>query len=111
MTDERIVRLLAEKVMGWVWQPAIDLDGNPSCVVGKSTDALFPWDPLQYDADSCAVLDKMADVGSQVLFHWTGTSWHVQFEKGSEWFSHEFHTDRRRAVAIAALKAAGAWEE
>ncbi len=111
--DEELIVAVATGVMGWQskfaeWPPNDDgsLDGfqawhNGSDVVIGVAD----WDPLADDSDACDVLDRIANQDSQVLLHWTGTSWHVQFEKTDLWFSHEYHTDRRRAIVLSALNA------
>jgi hypothetical protein len=118
MTDEQIVRALAEAVMEWEeptscrcrhWQQA----GN--CL----TATIDFWNPLTNDADSCDVMDKMAELEMQPTLRHAGkvfdspAAWELSWDDPETFdiVAGPCLPDRRRAVAIAALKAKGAWQE
>lgn len=120
MSDEEIVRAVAEKVMRWElrndrltglqW-----VQGDPPRRARAEGEGM--WNPLTSDADACAVLDKMAADGWQYQIRYDRYGerqyyHYAQFDKTptSMHFSG-MHRGRRRAICIAALKAVGAWEE
>jgi hypothetical protein len=158
MTDEQIVRALAETVMEWEYlrvgyfgvHDGSDAEETPrqveleewltqnniievgSYFINVSQDFwTSDWDPLKSDADSCAVLDKVVTRQGydHPGFSWEGpifkpenryltqegyplgtTCWYVRLEMDGN-IEFVCDADRRRAVAIAALKAKGAWGE
>jgi hypothetical protein len=115
MTDEQISRALAEKVMGWYYSdPRISgilpkwseaEDGAYICDVKK-------WKPLTDDQFACAVLDKMPDLGFTAHVEHMGDGlWYAGFFRDYDQLDEGEYRDpdRRRAMAIAALKAVGAY--
>lgn len=134
MSDDEIVRALAESVFGLTDIVPIEV------IIGKGTRKTFGttrryqlsdgrWareakelpNPLTNDADSCAVLDKMAadwDFNIVKRQQHSGAFVGCYFDKPSVTPAAHFHFElpyspegRRRAVAIAALKAVGKWVE
>ena len=140
MSDAEIVRLLAEKTMGWEQTAHLILEqkNHPEkrffSVASETGQVWYPrvfseWNPLTSDADSWAVLDKM--MSQPVTSRWgfalfvdeRGESVEANFsycdpnrDSGSDEVSCRCELEpynpenRRRAIAIAALKACGAWE-
>lgn len=126
MTDAEIVQVIAEKVMGWheqtfpksimpSWKGWADdknvcqawAEDDPGYDIGDEA-----WNPLTSDADACAVLDRMMELG------WPYALGNNCVVKGHEhychfWLNKEFksvkvHADsRQRAICLAALKAVG----
>lgn len=118
MTGEQITRALAEKIMRWTVERVI-WPGTPECrAAGVMTSIDGPdtgfrqFDPIWSDADSCAVLDKMDADGwaYQVANVKRNGKTICNFVQDGKMGSAEAET-RRRAIAEAALKAVGAWEE
>lgn len=135
MTDQEIVRALAEKVMGWGRQ-------SPECawmnvqVHPPVYAAPYFWNPLRSDEAACAAADKMATAMGYATpgYSWDGPRFKPEtryltqegFPLGTEcWYvmievdgRREFvcvggrePESRRRAICVAALKSVGAWEE
>ena len=79
MTDQEITRLVAEKVMGWHYNPEgacwfDDMDqfaahGQPYHCPQCHMDAQ-EWNPMTSDADACAVIDRLAEQEYAVGLHY-----------------------------------------
>lgn len=121
MTDEEIVKALAEKVMGWESKIVIThqmgefISRNLSWAIGDTYAAPSDWSPLTNDIDSMAVLDKMVENGWWIDLSWNGHAklWGCEIDNLQPGSDLDYHEDpaRRRTVAIAALKAVGAFTE
>lgn len=118
MTDEQIIRDVAENVLGlhgpWCDCTYAPLDlGNGFCHdCGKD---VMP-EALHSDATACAVLDKMVETHTcRIEMYCKPMQWYVQFipfpkRNGAHLVTSGdgvSHTDgdRRRAICLAALKA------
>ncbi len=107
MTDAEIIRLLAEKVMGWEKWPDtkawwVNVYGIPMCRVSD-------WNPLKDSNHSDQVVDKMKETGwSLRLFEAPLAQALAEFSRGHEayWVTAD---DRHHAIAEVALKAIRAW--
>lgn len=109
MTDAEMVRLAAEKVMGWeakeswttvmIWQPV-----GINCL---------HWNPLTSDADCWMLVEKLQEQGwgIRVAVHvggyLRGTSVRIYRYEPFIQFRIEEMPDRRRAIVLACLRAVG----
>lgn len=117
MTDDEIIRLVGEHIMGWAWMNSADFHAPKTWYARGANLDSADFNPLTDDADACDVLDEMAELGYRVSLTlgnlFTPDKWTCLFTRKQVWERpDESHaeTDRRRAICIAALKAVGAWE-
>jgi hypothetical protein len=112
MTDPEIIDALATRCMGWT---KINIPGWRRWYWARDDGAWMEWgtrwNPLANDNDAFQVVDAMEAKG----FRWTimsGTS-ETGDEKCAEFsqpggaVSYAYEPDRRRAIALAALRAVG----
>lgn len=111
MTDAEIVKLAAEKVMGWrfnkkrssdEWQMwHFDVSGRCEIIASPKPLTVENWWPLTSIADAFMLIDA-AGVSCDFTLERSGTNWTADFRTTSV-----THTDRCRAITLAVLKAVG----
>jgi hypothetical protein len=109
-TDAELVRLAAERVMGWTQKVFCDYcdhcEGHGGMPVG--------WNPLTSDADCWMMVDKLTAEWCFML-DWQQPEWSCEFHRcglddGDRTMS-DIHIaterDRRRCILLACLRAVG----
>jgi len=107
MSDQEIIRVLAEKVMGFDTSVAYTVWYEPS---GRGVENIA-WNPLMDDVAACAVLDRMGvDQGLDVHLNRTYGLWTCNVHHRAPGMappSMDHSAGRRRAICLAALRAVG----
>jgi hypothetical protein len=116
-TDTELVRLVAEKVMGWSLSPwqLSEVDGipvePPPGILRMGQERA--WNPLTSNEDFCAVWDQLVQEGYDVsLFSPCAQhreAWFVRVMKcpDPDQRGVAYCSDHRRALVLAALRAKG----
>lgn len=109
-TDAELVRLAAEKVMGW---KTVDKHGYlRECACGEPG----AWSPLTNDGDSMMLVDKLATKDRRFQLFWDG-QWEATFSVETPdsrpgdraWTDYQASDalDRLRVLLLACLRAVG----
>lgn len=129
-SDEELVRLVAEKVFGWIervtdgifgtiknepyWVTIVDASKSAFSSIFAVHCAVRTFDPLENDKWNCAVLDKMAADGWLVSLEGDNKGydgdWYCSFASNEgchDKFGYWGSGGRRRVIVIAALRAKG----
>ena len=109
LDDAAIVRLCADKVMGW----QIDADSYGRVYEPDNPYHEGPWNPLTSEADNAQLLDKMVEdgFGFCLNFAFPGPQYFMEFwprhTRSTAHWDQVHDKDRKRAVVLAALKTKG----
>lgn len=148
MSDEEVIKQVADKVMGWPFIPdfewgkpftapslpctVVDEHGHVRIIYTQAPHGpVTHWNPLKSDADACAILDRMVELGFDCNVFVGKIEWEpatsdpmvntmkrhygpvaeAGFYKPVKGGRHQVENNRpearRRAIILAALKAVG----
>lgn len=101
---DRLDKLAAEKVMGWIWDPAHDcyLDGLSIKATGAESDENH-WQPTRNIAQAWECLEKLDEIGWNVSFGYSGYKAVIMTDN---WIEESAET-APLAIVRACLKAKG----
>ena len=106
MTGEEMVRLAAEKVMGWHWCNGFGtrwVDGN----TGRDI-AADDWNPFTSASDCRMVIDRMQELGYEFRIEIAGGKTFALIGRPkSQTAYHAHEADFGRAIVLASLRAIG----
>ena len=111
MTDDALVRFLAEKCHGWTEKPTsmgdqwVDETGLcHGCV------PLMHWNPLTSDADAFGLLRSMAEKGFEIEMFGDDEYWTCNVISSGRLLANEPNPDPLRAICVACYRALGGEE-